>query len=182
MNFTSHADRVVGIAVALVNALTPGEERGHALALPATERGPRAEGVLGQALAPADVDALALAARRIRPVFEAVERGEVDAAAQAVNRLIRAYRPAPYLARHDGESWHLHFHASGAGVAAGWAAGCVAALAAVVGSPGRDRLGVCSAAVCDRVFVDTSRNGARRFCSPACQSRTKAAAFRARHR
>jgi predicted RNA-binding Zn ribbon-like protein len=56
------------------------------------------------------------------------------------------------------------------------------ALAYVLGSPGRDRLGVCSAAGCDRVFIDRSRNGARRFCSAACQSRTKAAAFRARHR
>ena len=33
----------------------------------------------------------------------------------------------------------------------------------------------------DRVYVDTSRNATRRFCSTACQSRTKAAAFRARH-
>ena len=45
-----------------------------------------------------------------------------------------------------------------------------------------DRLGVCDAARCDRVYVDTSRNGARRFCSTACQNRTKAAAFRTRSR
>ena len=42
------------------------------------------------------------------------------------------------------------------------------------------RLGVCAAERCDRVYVDTSRNATRRFCSTACQSRTKAAAFRAR--
>jgi predicted RNA-binding Zn ribbon-like protein len=43
-----------------------------------------------------------------------------------------------------------------------------------------DRLGVCSAESCDRVFVDTSRNGTRRFWSTACQNRIKAAAFRHR--
>ena len=43
-----------------------------------------------------------------------------------------------------------------------------------------DRLGVCSAPECDRVFVDVSRNGTRRFCSTACQNRVKAAAHRAR--
>ncbi|WP_456236959.1 CGNR zinc finger domain-containing protein [Actinomadura physcomitrii] len=32
----------------------------------------------------------------------------------------------------------------------------------------------------DRVYVDTSRNGKRRFCSTACQNRVKTAAFRAR--
>jgi hypothetical protein len=31
------------------------------------------------------------------------------------------------------------------------------------------------------VYVDTSRNGTRRFCSTSCQNRVKAAAFRARH-
>nr|WP_281353576.1 CGNR zinc finger domain-containing protein [Phytoactinopolyspora mesophila] len=55
-------------------------------------------------------------------------------------------------------------------------------LAVVLGNPVFDRLGICTAPMCDRVFVDTSRNGARRFCSTACQNRVKAAAFRARQR
>jgi predicted RNA-binding Zn ribbon-like protein len=44
------------------------------------------------------------------------------------------------------------------------------------------RPGICSAPSCDRVFVDTSRNGTKRFCTTACQNRVKAAAFRARQR
>jgi predicted RNA-binding Zn ribbon-like protein len=32
------------------------------------------------------------------------------------------------------------------------------------------------------VFLDTSRNGSRRFCSTPCQHRVKAAAYRARRR
>ncbi|MGW7325252.1 CGNR zinc finger domain-containing protein [Streptomyces sp. NPDC054845] len=39
---------------------------------------------------------------------------------------------------------------------------------------------MCRAVRCDRVYVDTSRNAGRQFCSTACQNRTKAAAFRAR--
>jgi predicted RNA-binding Zn ribbon-like protein len=34
--------------------------------------------------------------------------------------------------------------------------------------------------MCDRVFVDVSRNGTRRFCSETCQNRVKVAAHRAR--
>ena len=87
----------------------------------------------------------------------------------------------PELARHDGEPWHVHFHATGpASVATSWAAGCATGLAIVLGGEHYDRLGVCTAPRCDRVYVDTSRNGSRRFCSTACQNRVKAAAFRER--
>jgi predicted RNA-binding Zn ribbon-like protein len=59
-------------------------------------------------------------------------------------------------------------------------ASCATALAIALASEVSARLGVCAAPHCDRVYVDTSRNGSRRFCSAACQSRVKAAAFRAR--
>jgi predicted RNA-binding Zn ribbon-like protein len=55
-------------------------------------------------------------------------------------------------------------------------------MATVLGSEYADRLGVCAAPACDRVFVDVSRNGTKRFCTEACQSRVKAAAHRARQR
>jgi predicted RNA-binding Zn ribbon-like protein len=50
----------------------------------------------------------------------------------------------------------------------------------VLGGSGADRLGICTAPACDRVFVDASRNGTRRYCSTSCQNRVKTAAFRAR--
>ena len=50
----------------------------------------------------------------------------------------------------------------------------------VLGGDLYDRLGVCTAPRCDRVYVDTSRNGTRRYCSTSCQNRVKTAAFRAR--
>ena len=75
----------------------------------------------------------------------------------------------------------MHFHGTDDSLATGWAAGCATGLALALGSDLAGRLGVCAADRCDRVYVDTSRNATRRFCSTACQSRTKAAAFRARH-
>lgn len=62
----------------------------------------------------------------------------------------------------------------------GWAADCVTGLAIVLGGQCWDRLGVCTVPRCDRVYVDTSRNASKRFCSTACQNRVKSAAFRER--
>ena len=48
---------------------------------------------------------------------------------------------------------------------------------------GLERLRVCAASGCQRVFVDTSRNRSRRYCNPdICGNRTNVAAFRARQR
>ena len=183
MNFASHADRVVRNAVALVNALTPGLASGRPLPdLTPERRLARARAAVERPVDPAQAEALARVAAGLRPVFEAVERRDIDGAAALVNDLLARYRPAPYLARHDGEPWHLHFHATRPTDDGGWGAGCATALATVLGGEGWDRLGVCGAPACDRVFVDLSRNGSRRFCSTACQNRTKAAALRARRR
>ncbi|MGH9036560.1 MAG: CGNR zinc finger domain-containing protein, partial [Acidimicrobiia bacterium] len=56
-------------------------------------------------------------------------------------------------------------------------------LAIVIRDQGLDRLRVCSAIGCSRVFVDTSRNRSRRYCDPStCGNRTNVAAYRARQR
>ncbi|TQS12524.1 CGNR zinc finger domain-containing protein [Microbispora hainanensis] len=187
MNFNSHTDAVVGIAVGLVNALTEGEARGRPYAPPTGEARAAAVGdvlATGDRRAPevseAEADALTEIAGRLRGVFEAVTRGDVDAAALAVNGLLAETDARPHLDRHDGEPWHLHFHGAGGTLAGNYAAGCATGLAVVLGSELHDRLGVCTAPHCDRVYVDTSRNGTRRFCSTACQNRVKTAAFRAR--
>ena len=44
------------------------------------------------------------------------------------------------------------------------------------------RLGVCHASSCDNVFVDTSPNQSRRYCSDRCSSRANVAAYRARQK
>jgi predicted RNA-binding Zn ribbon-like protein len=120
-------------------------------------------------------------AEGIRAVFDAVAAGRTDAAARRVNEMLADTGARPWLDRHDGEPWHLHFHGAEDSLVTGWAAGCATGLAVVLGSDLRGRLGVCTAPRCDRVYVDTSRNATRRFCSTSCQNRVKAAAFRAAH-
>jgi predicted RNA-binding Zn ribbon-like protein len=109
-----------------------------------------------------------------------VDRGAVDEAASRLNALLAATGARPQLDRHDGEPWHLHFHGQTDGLVQSWAAGCATGLAVVLGTELYNRLGVCTAPRCDRVYVDISRNGTCRFCSTSCQNRVKAAAFRAR--
>jgi predicted RNA-binding Zn ribbon-like protein len=188
VNFNSHTDGVVAIAVGLVNALTAGEMRGRPY--PAPEGEERADAAT-QALRVggrryAEVTAeeaaeLAGVAAALRVVFDSVARGDADEAARQVNKLLAETDARPHLERHDGEPWHLHFHGTGGTRAGDWAASCATALAVVLGGELSDRLGVCTAPHCDRVYVDTSRNGTRRFCSTACQNRVKTAAFRARN-
>ena len=105
---------------------------------------------------------------------------ETLAARVGEHSLLNRTGARPELERHDGEPWHLHFHAADRSLPNGWAAGCATGLAVVLGGDLYDRLGVCTAPRCDRVYVDTSRNGTRRYCSTSCQNRVKTAAFRAR--
>lgn len=187
MNFNSHTDAVVSVTVALVNAATPGMSRGRPYPAPS---GTRLTSAVNEALvhggrravrlSAAQARALAGEAARLRSVFERVEDGDLDAAARTVNALLAELRPTPYLESHDGEPWHLHYHSPAHEPVASWAGSCSLALAIVLGGEYATRLGVCAAPQCDRVYVDVSRNGTRRFCSTACQNRVKAAAHRAR--
>lgn len=181
MNFDSYTDRVVGVAAALVNALTPGEHGGRPVDVSPAAGRERAAAALDRPVDPAELAGLAELAERLRPVFVAAEAGAVDRVAGLVNDLLLDYRSVPRLSGHDGEPWHLHFAGVG-GPAPDWGAGCAMGLAVVVDSGNTGRLGVCRADGCDRVYVDVSRNASRRFCSEACLNRTKVANFRARAR
>jgi predicted RNA-binding Zn ribbon-like protein len=187
VRFSSHLDTIVTVAVGLVNALTAGEAHGRAYAPPADDDLPAAVTAVLRSASPGygevaaeDADELRAMATEFRTVFEAVARDNVDAAATQVNKLLAWTGARPALERHDAESWHLHFHGAYDRLANGWAAGCATGLAIVLGTEDRGRLGVCTAPRCDRVYVDTSRNGTRRFCSTTCQNRVKTAAFRSR--
>lgn len=187
MDFGSYRDDVVLVASSIVNHLTPGIDGTRSYVVPGDVRGRRTRARQVSALADrrlsaGELDALVVLAHALRPVFERCGDGDIDAAATAVNGLLAEYRSAPTLIRHDGEPWHVHFHSRHAGIAEGWGAGCATGLALVIGAGEASRLGVCTAAPCDRVFVDTSRNGTRRFCSSRCTNRAGVAAHRARHR
>jgi predicted RNA-binding Zn ribbon-like protein len=187
VNFNSHTDAVVRMAVALVNLLTEGEDRSRKYLPPAgAQRARRLDDLLGRShtgagFTEAEAEEFGQVAAGLREVFAAVAAGDVDAAAHRLNDMLVATGAHPTLERHDGEPWHIHFHSADAtSRVRSWAAGCATGLAVVLGGELYDRLGVCTAPHCDRVYVDTSRNGSKRFCSTACQNRVKAAAFRER--
>ncbi|WP_406425614.1 CGNR zinc finger domain-containing protein [Streptomyces sp. NBC_01589] len=184
--FDSHVVTLLDAAVSLVNTLTDGTQQGRPYTAPHGDQLPQA---VHEALplssqrstvAPDHAAYLAHTAQQMRPVFEAVDSGHIDRAAQLVNVLLSAAGARPQLDRVDGEPWQVHFHGSDDSLSVGWSAGCATALALAIGSNLAGRLGVCTATHCDRVYVDASRNAVRHFCSSACRSRVKAAAFRAR--
>ena len=190
MEFDSHISGVVHSAIALVNAVTPGWHGGRPVpALDGDEltdavgaaltTGMRFDGD-GELVDGADALRIAALAAELRAVIEDIDAGDVDNAAGRLNALLHETEARPTLARHDGEPWHLHFHAADAPPASSWVAPMATGLAVMVGNPSVQRLGICTAADCDRAYVDTSRNGTRRFCSTTCQNRVKTAAFRAR--
>ena len=184
MDFDSHTSDVVGNVVSLINDVTPGERRGRPFPAPADLVAAVRDAVPPSRTpghpTPAEAAELTDWATRLREVIELVDAGEVDQACPALNAIMRETEAMPTLARHDGEPWHLHFHSAGAEWAVSWAASMATALAIVLGNAAIERLGICNASACDRVYIDISRNGTRRFCSTACQNRVKAAAFRAR--
>jgi predicted RNA-binding Zn ribbon-like protein len=190
VEFGSYLDTTVALAVDVVNALTPGACQGRPKRRPDGEelrslvlslfsdRPNRAR--IWESADDAELVALRDAAAELREVFEVLDRGETDAAAERLNALMRSHDARPELSRHDDQPLHLHFHESAASPTSGVVAGAATGLAMVLASTEGGRLGICRADSCDRVFVDTSRNASRRYCSTACQNRAKAAAFRAR--
>jgi predicted RNA-binding Zn ribbon-like protein len=187
--FDSHIELLLEASASLVNELTDGERRGKpytaptgaALAAAAAAALPSGGRVAVPAKLPTvSAEYLARTARAMRAVFEATEDDRADDAAAIVNQLLRETGARPQLDRVPGEPWQVHFHGASDTYGVGWAAGCATALALAIGSELAGRLGVCVAPHCDRVYVDASRNAVRRFCSAQCQSRVKAAAFRAR--
>jgi hypothetical protein len=186
VDFGSHTVDVVELAVTLVNELVPGESRGrpYPAAAGIAELQARIDSIKGVSphhpVTPEQAQGIAAVAEELRAVFEAAHKGDLDEAARLLNAMVVRYDTRPTLLRHDGGPWHLHFHGPGAGPVEGNGGSMAVGLAYVLGSDYADRIGVCSATNCDRVYVDVSRNGTKRFCSTACQNRVKTATFRAR--
>jgi predicted RNA-binding Zn ribbon-like protein len=177
-----HAGAVV--AVDLVNELAV--EHAFGRAIPAAEPFPAVKRVLeidpasAAQLRRRDVPGFITLAAQLRQVFRDLRHGDVDAAAIRLNQLLAAHPAHPHLAKDDGR-WRVHHHPVDAGIVSVAAAVSAEAMARLIGAGEGHRLGTCDSADCDRVFLDASKNGSRRFCSTTCQNRVKAATFRRRH-
>ena len=120
--------------------------------------------------------------RELRPVFEAGEADDTAGVVSRLNELMARHPITPRISDHDEHDLHLHVATENASVAELLVGESLLGLATLVCDLGADRLGVCSAAPCTQVFVDTSPNRSRRYCSERCSSRANVAAFRARQK
>lgn len=114
-------------------------------------------------------------AARLRPVFAATPAERVG----LVNELLAESACRPYITSHDGKPPHLHYSEEDAGPVGRVRAYTSGGLAHLV-CEAPDRLGICGREGCETAYVDTSRNGRRRFCSTRCATRVHVADHRAR--
>ncbi len=169
MQFNTYGGNGAQLAAALVNA---------------TERTPTAltEVLRDNRIADPEVDAVQAAeladwCARVSPVF-----GEPDVPRQVdlVNGLLADGATCVRVSVHDGHPPHLHYLDDEDDLVARVRATTAGGLAVAVCGAGGHRLGRCAREGCEAAFVDTSRNGRRRFCSVACANRVNVALHRAR--
>ena len=129
-----------------------------------------------------DVASLQAFQADLRPVFEASDVDDVPLVVSQLNDLLAAHPVTPMISDHDPDNLHMHVANRAASVAELLVGEALMGLANLVCDLGATRLGICSEARCDHVYVDTSPNQSRRYCSDRCSSRANVAAFRARQK
>ena len=170
MDFIRYAER----SAALVNAELPDE---------AALREHLADRTwLLRSLVDDDVAAVRSFQAELRPVFEASDIDDVPMVVSTLNDLLARHPVTPMISDHDPDNLHMHVANRAASVAELLVGEALLGLATLVCDLGATRLGICSEPRCDNVFVDTSPNQSRRYCSDRCSSRANVAAFRARQR
>lgn len=129
-----------------------------------------------------DVSSLRRFSKELRPVFLASGEGEVRAVVDGLNALLDKHPVTPTISDHDPGDLHLHVANRAASVSELLISEALLGLAMLVCDLGPTRLGVCASEKCDNVYVDTSPNRSRRYCSDRCSSRANVAAYRARQK
>lgn len=168
------------LATALVNTSARVREAGELLSTPDALRSFLAEhGVDVPTPAAADLDEVLALRARVRGVLEAATE---QAAADGANSLVTEAAAGPVLGPGGDDRWRWYVSiradatlAGQLGVLAG--IGLLGTLEAL----GHDRFRPCGSPECEGVFVDTSRGGRRRYCTPSlCGNRLNVARHRAR--
>jgi predicted RNA-binding Zn ribbon-like protein len=177
MELASYADR----AVHLVNTFDPYRRRDDLTTVEDARALLSRQGACGR-LTAADVQELRTLRDRLRTIFDTADAGAQQQAVDVLNGLLEQYPIRPQISGHDGTDWHPHLVEGMPSTAAAYAAKACMGLAVQATELGIDRLGVCQAAPCRDVFIDTSTNRSRRYCSERCATRANVAAYRARRK
>ena len=104
----------------------------------------------------------------------------LDRQVAVINDLLETGASRPVVSRHGGRFPHLHYFPEHPDVVTRVRAQTAAGLAHALCDAGGARLGRCDRDGCGIVYVDTSRNARRRFCSLRCANRVRVAAHRGR--
>jgi len=128
------------------------------------------------ALRQSERDELAEVSAMLRAVAVADDE---DSVIDRLNALLARSTPHPRVTNHDGRL-HVHYSRDRSTAVEQITTTVAVGITLLVTAHGWQRLGICSAVDCQDVYVDTSRNQTRRFCSGTCSSRSSVAAFRAR--
>lgn len=167
MHFNPYGGAAAELAAALVNTAPHTPDRLHRLL---RDHGYQPIGALDTA----DAHDLTAWAARLSPVFDHTP-DQVD----LVNALLADTASKPYISTHDDKAPHLHYAPENAPTTHRVRAFTAAGLAhAVCADP--TRLGRCARPGCHTVYVDTSRNGRRRYCTTRCANRVHVADHRRR--
>jgi predicted RNA-binding Zn ribbon-like protein len=168
VHFNPYGGSAAQVAAALVNlGPAPADETAETL---------RANGMSLSSICAEDAVAVGEWTHRLRMVF-----AETDPEVRVglVNQLLADSACRPYVSRHDGKPAHLHYASEHADVAQRVRAYTAGGLAHLL-CEDPSRMGLCASEDCPVVFVDTSRNGQRRFCSTRCATRVHVADHRKR--
>nr|WP_221378501.1 CGNR zinc finger domain-containing protein [Actinoplanes polyasparticus] len=129
-----------------------------------------------------DVAVFRRAQRRLRDVFEYGTSGRDADAVKELNALLEVFPVQPRISGHDAADWHMHVTSRGSSVSSEYLAGAAWGLSVWLCEYGSARFGICADERCGNVYLDTSSNNCRRFCSERCATRSHVAAHRARKR
>jgi predicted RNA-binding Zn ribbon-like protein len=173
MDLASYAE----LAVRLVNTDSLGHEGGDQIA---TLEGLRAlvadRQHLNHGVTRRDLEELRGMREEFRGFFTACAAGNGAAAADLLNSLMIQHPVHPQLSGHDGQPWHVHYTESGS-MADKYAAGAAMGLAVRLSELGVQRFGTCQGPPCEGVFIDSSDDATRRYCSDRCAERAAATLF-----
>jgi predicted RNA-binding Zn ribbon-like protein len=175
VNLTSYAE----LAVRLVNtAFQPGDDPDPLGDIDAFGVLVSDHPHLARAVTPFDLDALRGLRTEVTAVFTAAATGRGRDAADRLNAMLVRCSIQPEIVISDDQRWHVHLAESGSACDR-YAAGAVIGLTLIVSQYGMDRLGVCSIASCQRVFIDSSPNRSRRYCAEHGATRANVTTIRA---
>jgi predicted RNA-binding Zn ribbon-like protein len=129
-----------------------------------------------------DVVVLRRFQKDLRKAFEASAVDDAQGVVDVLNSLLERHPITPRIADHNPAHLHIHVANRAASVADLLIGESLLGLANLVCDLGPTRLGICAASPCTNVYVDTSPNQSRRYCSERCSSRANVAAYRARQK